>query len=408
MWKQTSKPRRTRAIGMGCALLCGGLAGMQQAHAESYLMSRLALLPEFSSAGKGDSVSVYGTVDESINYVKAGSAAGKLQMQSGGEYTSKIGVYGQEDLGGGLKAEFNLEAGFQADTGAVQDTTSLFNRASWIGLKSRDWGALRMGNQIAASLPLFIDTFGVVSTNSAFAWAGAAVVQTSKGVGYNSDLGTGATTLQTRVPKSVSYWTPRWNGVSAQLMWAANATGAVSPKASNQGGVVSYENGPFYLATSYNQVWSSSVTVGTTTTQVRNDIYGVGGVYDTGKIVLSSSFMQYAPKLAGDGIARVYTVGSILPIARHTWRASLVLRDTSGVHDSSGKTVSDSALGLMLGYDYDLSRRTALYVRAGLIKNYGYSSIILNSQSLPLQSGSANPQLGVTSSTVSLGMYHHF
>lgn len=377
--------------------------------ADSYLMSRVSVLPEYNGAARATGVALYGTLDEGINYIKSDNGPAKTQVMSGGEYTTKLGIFGTEDLGGGLRLEFNLEAGIQADTG-MQQETALFNRAAWIGLKSREWGTLRVGNQLAASLPLFIDVFGVVNTNSVFTWAGAAAVQTNKGVGYNSDLGAGATTLLTRVPKSVMYQTPRIAGVSGQFMYATNSSsGANVPRASNQGGVLSYERGPFYLAASYNQVWSGPVTLstGASPIYVRNDIPGLGAVYDAGDLVLSTSYMMVVPKLQQDGIARVTTLGTILPRGRNTWRASVVHRDTSGVRNA-GKEVDSSALGIMLGYDYDFSKRTSLYVRAGTVRNFGASTVIFNSNALPLQAGSANPQTGIETRSVTLGMYHHF
>lgn len=394
-------------LALAVAMGTSSTAAMAQ---NSYLWSRLQSLPEYSGATRATGVSLYGTLDEGINYIKSDNGPSRTQVMSGGEYTSKFGIYGSEDLGGGLRLEFNLEAGVQADTGAQQES-NLFNRASWIGLKSRELGTLRFGNQLAASLPLFIDVFGVVNTNSVFTWAGAAAVQTAKGVGYNSDLGAGATTLLTRVPKSMMYQTPRVAGVAGQFMYATNsASGAGVPRASNQGGVVSYERYPFYLAASYNQVWGGPVTLssGAAPTYVRNDIPGLGAVYDSGDLVLSTSYMMVVPKLAQDGIARVTTLGTILPRGRHTWRVSVVHRDTSGVRNAAGKEVESSALGVMLGYDYDFSRRTSLYARAGTVRNFGASTVIFNSNALPLQSGSANPQTGIETRSLTLGMYHHF
>ncbi|WP_371867600.1 porin [Duganella guangzhouensis] len=401
--KQKNKVVLVMAVAMGTS----STAAMAQ---NSYLWSRLQSLPEYSGASGATGVSVYGTLDEGINYIKSDNGPVKTQVMSGGEYSSKLGIYGSEDLGGGLKLEFNLESGFQADTGTQQDT-NLFNRASWVGLKSRELGTLRFGNQLAASLPLFVDVFGVVNTNSVFTWVGAAAVQTSKGVGYNSDLGAGATTLLTRVPKSVMYQTPRMAGLSGQFMYASNSTtGTGVPRASNQGGVVSYESYPFYLAASYNQVWSGAVTLttGATPIYVRNDIPGLAVVYDHGDLVLSTSYMMMVPKLEQDGLARIATLGAILPRGRHTWRMSVVHRDTSGVRNTAGTEVASSALGVMLGYDYDLSKRTSLYARVGTVRNFGASTIVFNSNALPLQSGSANPQLGIETRSLTLGMYHHF
>src|SRR5690606_27826768 len=129
---------------------------------------------------------------------------------------------------------------------------------------------------------------------------------------------------------------------------------------------------------------------------------------DTGRLVLSASWVRIAPRLAHGGEARLATLGAILVQDRVSWSASLVHRDTEGARNALGSAVDSSALGLMLGADYQLSRRTGLYARAGSVRNFGASTIILNSIPLPLQPGSSAPRTGVETRTASVGMVHHF
>lgn len=377
------------------------------AHAQSFLMSRMALLPEYSG-GNSSAVRVYGTVDMGAMYAKTEHASGRWQLQSGGEQTSKLGFYAREDLGGGLTAEIKLESGFNADTG-IQQTSALFNRESWIGLKSAQWGAVRLGNQIDAMLPLFIDPFGLVTTNSVYAWVAGGAVQGSRGLGYNSDLGVGTTTIPVRVPKSVTYTTPRVAGLQAQGIYATN-TAATNPAVGTRGGVVSYIRGPFYLAGSLIQTWGSPVTLasGATPEAIRTDIPSAGIIFDNGRLVLSASRALIKPRLAQDGEAKLSTLGAILADGRLTWRASAVYRDTRRARDTAGKLAPSSALGMMAGVDYDFSRRTALYARAAILRNFGASTIIYNSVTLPLVTGTGTPQTGIDTHTLSLGLYHHF
>ena len=390
-----------RCIAMSAALLT---LGTHTAQAEPYQITLLSALPEFNGSLR-EGVALYGSVDMGINYQTVGGKS-LVQTQSGGEWTSKFGVFGREDLGGGLRAEFNLESGFLANNGAMQDSTSLFNRQAWVGLNSSTYGRVRFGKQIGTGLPLFVDVFGTVGTNSAYTWLGTAVVQTPKSVGYNSDLGAGATQLSARVNNAITYLSPSFAGFSTELMYAPSNVAGQSPAAAAQGALLQWYDGTTYVTGTYNQVWGATGASGTST--VRNDLYGFGVVYDTGKIVLSGAFNQYAPRLANDGIARVYTLGTIWPVGRNAFRASVVYRDTSGVHDSANNPAKDSAFGVMLGYDYTLSKRTGLYARAGFIRNYGISTVLLNNNPLPTQTGSTAPELGTTPVTVSLGMYHNF
>jgi predicted porin len=369
-------------------------------------MTRLAQLPEYSRGG--DAVRIYGTVDLGMMYTTTDHASGRWQQQSGGDHTSKLGFYASEDLGNGVKAEMKLEAGINADTGA-QQASALFNRESWVGLRSNTLGTVRLGNQINAMLPLFIDPFALVNTNSVYTWVAGGAMQGPRGVGANTDLGPGAGTIPVRVPKSITYATPRLGGFAAQAIWSANPYGTGEPSTGTRGGVVSYSTGPVYLAASLIQSFSSPVTItaGLPAQSVRTDIPSVGAIFDNGKLVLSTSYARISPQLAQSGEAQ-RTLGAILPQGRLTWRASAVHRDTEGARNGAGQVVQSSALGLMLGVDYDLSRRTGLYARAGSVRNFGASTIILNSVALPLQAGSTAPQTGIETRTYSLGLFHHF
>ena len=116
----------------------------------------LAVLGSFAGvASAATSVTLYGTVDagyEGWSYGKdfsgynstfvQGSGAGPVADSKSGnsEGNSKIGVKGQEDLGNGLAATFQLEGDVNADVGS----SSLFNRESTVGLKGA-FGEVKFG-----------------------------------------------------------------------------------------------------------------------------------------------------------------------------------------------------------------------------------------------------------------------
>lgn len=70
-------------------------------------------------------------------------------MFSGQLSTSRWGLGGSEDLGAGLKANFNLEASLQSDNGTVGSSAGFFDRQSWVGL-SGGFGSLRLGRSDTA------------------------------------------------------------------------------------------------------------------------------------------------------------------------------------------------------------------------------------------------------------------
>ena len=105
----------------------------------------LAVLGSFAGvASAATSVTLYGTVDagyEGWSYGKDFSTWNNTFVQGGtSEANSKIGVKGQEDLGNGLAATFQLEGDINGDVGSAD----LFNRESTVGLKGA-FGEVKVG-----------------------------------------------------------------------------------------------------------------------------------------------------------------------------------------------------------------------------------------------------------------------
>src|SRR5215471_10636892 len=79
----------------------------------------LAVLTAISGAASAQSsVTLYGKVDLGLVYDAGGAHGKSIRVSSGVTGGSRIGFKGVEDLGGGLKASFQLETGFCADSAA--------------------------------------------------------------------------------------------------------------------------------------------------------------------------------------------------------------------------------------------------------------------------------------------------
>ena len=61
-----------------------------------------------------------------------------------------FGLRGSEDLGGGLKAIFTLESGFNIGNGKFANNSGMFNRQSFVGLSSAQFGTVTLGRQYDA------------------------------------------------------------------------------------------------------------------------------------------------------------------------------------------------------------------------------------------------------------------
>ena len=119
----------------------------------------LAVLAGSGAAMAQSSVTMYGIADVYLGYESRDGQyynvtdptkldkydESNTVLQSGGVNGSRWGLKGSEDLGGGLKANFDFQAGFNMDTGAGTSTSATaFSRQSWVGL-SGGFGATRLG-----------------------------------------------------------------------------------------------------------------------------------------------------------------------------------------------------------------------------------------------------------------------
>jgi predicted porin len=111
----------------------------------------LAAVALVASSAAMAQVTVYGNADGSII-----TGGGTTAFDGGGGYTtSLLGVRGSEDLGGGLKASFNLESavnlGNGGQGGGAGGNTGLFNRAANVSL-GNDMVGVTLGNQLSIAV----------------------------------------------------------------------------------------------------------------------------------------------------------------------------------------------------------------------------------------------------------------
>ncbi len=120
-------------------------------HATKLCVS-LALLAGACAVNAQSTVTVYGIADASVRYTdglsasNAAAVGSATAVSSGVNNTSRYGLRGSEDLGGGMAAIFNLESGINIDSGTQANATKFFDRASYVGLRA-NWGTITMGRQ---------------------------------------------------------------------------------------------------------------------------------------------------------------------------------------------------------------------------------------------------------------------
>jgi len=182
-----------------------------------------------SSAFAQSSVTIYGRLNESVENQKVGTGSSVWKLVND---SSRIGFKGTEDLGGGLKAGFQIEHGFSPDTGAANAV--FWGRRSEVNLGSSTFGTVRLGNMVSEAYYATADYVSLhnhdtgTSADALYAY----VSNDSNKVAYHSQTFSGATfdaarTLGEGPAGQVTYdLAANWNGGPLHLGagWAKNKT----------------------------------------------------------------------------------------------------------------------------------------------------------------------------------------
>src|SRR6516164_5271225 len=144
------------------------------------------------------SVTLYGVLDVFAGYQNtkvSGKTTSLAVLGNNGEMTSRWGLRGTEDIGGGYHVNFALESGFDPGTGKSQNSYRFFDRQAWVGV-SGGFGEVRFGRQ---NSPMFVysgnmDAFGAAT--------------------YASGLNNFANWLA-RVDNDIAYFSPMFYGTQA-------------------------------------------------------------------------------------------------------------------------------------------------------------------------------------------------
>jgi predicted porin len=305
----------------------------------------LAALGAFAGAASAQSsVTLFGILDVNARYTKNGDLKVK-SLSTDGINSSRLGFRGVEDLGGGLKAGFWLESAVNPDNG-TSNATRFWHRRSTVSLLG-GFGEVRAGRELTATFTGFAD-YDPFGTN------GVADVGHFNAA---STVGAAAVDTVTRADNMISYYTPAMGGLYARVSVAA---GEATVGKKHVAGRIGYAAGPLDVSGSY----------GTTDANAAEDKYkkgNIGASYDFGVVKVLGHVSQ-AKFL--DAKQNVVNVGVSVPVGASTFRAGYVRVDAKGTIGGASIDAND-ANQFALGYQYDLSKRTALYTTYAQIKNKG-------------------------------------
>jgi len=318
----------------------------------------LAVLAASGAAMAQSSVTLFGVADAAYSS-GSGSVSNKTQLANSGYNSSRLGFRGVEDLGGGMRAEFWLEAGVANDSGQGSATNSnnqavtglasagtqglTFNRKSTVGLVG-SMGEIRLGRDYS---PQFypdaqydpFGTNGVASSLIAYG-GGAAAVRASNMIAYHS---------------------PSLGGLTVMLgsYFGENNTGAAAGKAGDGNGIhVRYAQGPLALGI------ASSTTKTAAATEVKTST--MGGSYNMGVATL----MVNSNTVSNTGAVDIkgMLIGAHVPMAGGTFRIS----------SASLKQAAAETKRMSVGFVQPLSKRTDLYATYARNNNSGGANRALN------------------------------
>ncbi len=293
----------------------------------------LAVLAASGAAMAQSSVTLYGRIDTSVGSIKdQGSASADkkavTKMFSGGDgglTSPRWGLRGSEDLGGGLKANFQLESRFFSDTGTLDGVQ--FKGASWVGL-SGDFGALRLGR----GTTVYDDVRALSISSNVF---DSAFTPTNNGV-YKS-----GGDYASRFDNMVTYLSPSIGGFYAGLDFSLDESTAT--KADKLAFKAGYKAGPLHVALGYQDEKTSA------------EYTGLSGSYDFGVASVSAGFNMRDADTGGAEDTE-YTMGVNVPFGAVAVSAGFASSKTEVGSATTGK-----ASGFALGATYALSKRTKAY-----------------------------------------------
>ncbi|ODV12962.1 MAG: hypothetical protein ABT20_03040 [Rubrivivax sp. SCN 70-15] len=330
-----------------------------------------------SGAQAQSSVTLFGVLDLNANQIKNGSAGSMKGLSQGALNTSRLGLRGIEDLGGGMSAAFHLEGQINPDNGTV--TSVFWNRRSTVSLLG-GWGELRLGrdyNPSSRNTYLFEPYIGTsVGTVLNFTLAPTAT------------LGSGATTAL-RTNNAVAYFLPKGlGGIYGEAM-VAPSEGAPGNK--YLGARLGYNAGAFDISAAY----------GTTKTATTNDFkqWNIGASYTLGSVTLKGLYNVHE---YGALKQKTTALGASVPMGAGEFRAMVAANKRDGGTAGTGFANGDDSRLLSAGYVHNLSKRTALYGFVGRISNDGSARLTVDGSS------PAAMLAGETSSGYQLGITHRF
>ncbi len=339
----------------------------------------LAVLGSFAGiAAAQSSVTLFGIADVAVRH---GMSSGNTlnSVVTGGLSTSRFGVRGQEDLGGGMKASFWLEGSANFDNGTTD--SAFWARRSTVSLVG-SFGEARLG-RFKSSERLLIEAFdpssttGIGSTAALFDRLGATATT-------GAPAGTSIAVDLSRFNNLVTYILPGNLGGfygSIDQSFSEGVDGAKMSSAS-----IGFKASGFDISSGMSTTNAKGLKFKMATT---------AGSYDFG---VAKAVLMYTTNSFGAPAQKQVTGAVIVPFGAHKFYATY----TKSTANAAARLISGvgDATHMALSYQHSLSKRTALYTTYAKITNTGLGKFAVG--------GSPAVTAGQSSSAYDVGLRHSF
>lgn len=304
-------------------------------------MKKIALVAALAAiaapAFAQSSVTLWGRLNTTVESQKIGSADRKTVVQNN---NSRLGLRGTEDLGGGLKAGFNLEHGLESDTGVASGGTQFWNRQANVEL-SGSFGTVRLGSWFPDSY------FSTVDRTS----------------NHNHDTGTSADNLFSSFAfgartNKVGYFSPTVGGFN--FIGSVRAGEGSGPRAYDLS--VNYEMSGLHVAGTYSQADQFGATA-------KRKAYGLEADYGMGPFLVTGYYQR--EEVDGFKSRDIGRVSAMYVVGQSEFHINVGGTKAGG--DAEFRT--GGAKQYTVGYNYNLSKRTKVY---GFYTKTDYNGVGVN------------------------------
>jgi predicted porin len=321
-------------------------------------------------AAAQSNVTVYGVMDAAVSLEDTGAPGENRRtvINSGDQSSSRLGFRGTEDLGNGLKALFNIEAGVSLDTGAAD--SALFGRRSVVGLQG-SFGTVTVGREYSPIAAV----------------AGATDILGQGFYGSNLSAFT-SNRLTRRISNSVNYKSNAISGFTLGAVYGAGERGT-GPSGDLAGVALEYANGPFYVGAGYHSLERVAA---------ENDKeYALGAGYKFGDIEIKGNYLV-ADQAGANNKFEQLNLGAAMKLgAQGKVFANVQQNKLQNGAKGNGFTVA---------YSHALSKRTNLYASYAMLSNNDMGVFGINASSTNVTPPATAP--GADPSALTVGVRHTF